>query len=150
MTTTTSIIPHLACRHGSEAVTFYEKAFGASPLAIHRTPDGRLMHAALSFGGHMVFVVDEFPEHGGKSPQTLGGTPVTIHMQVSDCDAVFQRAVEAGCLVKMPLEEMFWGDRYGLVEDPFGHQWSIATTVREVTHEEIEKVMADFPCPENT
>lgn len=97
----------------------------------------------------MVFVVDEFPEHGGKSPQALGGTPVTIHLQVTDCDAVFQCAVEAGCRVRMPLEDMFWGDRYGLVEDPFGHQWSIATTVRSVTPEEIEKAVAEFPCPEH-
>lgn len=149
MSTTTGVIPHLACRNANEAVTFYEKAFGASPTAIHRMPDGRLMHATLSFGGHMVFVVDEFPEHGGKSPQALGGTPVTIHLQVTECDAVFQRAVEAGCSVRMPLEDMFWGDRYGLVEDPFGHQWSIATTVRSVTPEEIEKAVAHIPCPEH-
>jgi uncharacterized glyoxalase superfamily protein PhnB len=102
------------------------------------------MHSALSFEGAMVFVCDEFPEHGGTSPQALGGSPVTIHLQVSDADAIFNQAVAAGCTVKMPLADMFWGDRYGCVSDPYGHQWSVGTTIREVPPEELKAIIASF------
>jgi PhnB protein len=139
-----TLTPHLAIRNASEALDFYQKAFGAELVGVHKIPDGRVMHSALSFGGPMVYVVDEFPEHGGKSPEALGGTPVTIHLQVADCDKVFQRAVDAGCTAIMPLQEMFWGDKYGLLKDPYGHQWSVATTVRQVSPEELDKVAASM------
>lgn len=136
-TTTTTLTPHLCCRNAIEAVAFYQKAFGAEPVGVQQVPDGRVLHAALDIDGAVVYLVDVFPEHGGRSPLELGGSPVTLHLQVPDCDAVFGRAVEAGCRVIMPLEDMFWGDRYGMVADPYGHQWSVATTVRQVSPEEI-------------
>lgn len=145
-TTTTTLIPHIACRNANEAIEFYQKAFGAEPMGVHRVPDGRVMHAALSVDGAIFFLTEEMPEYGCVSPLGLGNTPVTLHLQVSDCDAVFQRAVDAGCQVVMPLEDQFWGDRYGLVADPYGHKWSIATTVRQVSPEELEQAMANFPC----
>jgi uncharacterized glyoxalase superfamily protein PhnB len=144
MPTTTSVTPHLACRNAAEAYTFYQKAFGATPICLMPVPDGRVLHAALSFGGAPVYLTDEWPEHGGQSPQSLGGSPVTIHLQVPDCDAVFASAVAAGCTVAMPLEEMFWGDRYGIVSDPYGHKWSIATTVRTVSPEEMAQAALAF------
>ncbi len=139
---TTTVTPHLTCRNASEAVEFYRNAFGAEPVTVLRTPDGRVLHAALTMDGATFFLHDEFPEHGGHSPQALGGSPVVLHLQVADCDAVFERAVAAGCEVRMPLEEMFWGDRYGVIADPYGHNWSVATTVRQVTPEEMQQALA--------
>jgi PhnB protein len=139
-----SVIPHLSCRNATEAYEFYQKAFGATPMCLMAMPDGRALHGALDFNGAPVYLADEFPEHGGQSPQMLGGSPVTIHLQVSDCDAVFNKATDAGCTVLMPLEDMFWGDRYGIVSDPYGHKWSIATTVREVSPAEMDKAVAAF------
>ena len=141
---TTTLTPHICCRNASEAAEFYQKAFGAEVLRMQRTPDGRVLHGALSIDGAQFFIVDEFPEYGGKSPQSLGGSPMTLHLHVPDCDAVFNRAVEAGCEVRMPLEDQFWGDRYGIVADPYGHKWSIATTVRQVTPEEMQQAVSGF------
>jgi PhnB protein len=139
LTTKTTLRPHLVCRNANEAIEFYKMAFGAECACVIPHRDGRVMHAGLSIDGAEFFLVDEFPEHGGHSPLALGGTPVTIHLQVPDCDAFFQRAVDAGCEVRLPLQDMFWGDRYGIVSDPYGHQWSIATTVREVSMEELQQ-----------
>lgn len=144
-TTTTTLTPHISCRKASEAVEFYQKAFGAEPICVMNTPDGRVMHAALKFGSSMIYLVDEFPEHGGQSPQSLGGSPVTLHLQVADCDAVFAHAVESGCEVAMPLDNMFWGDRWGVLTDPFGHKWSVATTIKEMSPEEMQKAMLEAP-----
>ena len=138
------IIPHLTCRDAAEAVDFYCKAFGAEAMCVIKMPDGKLMHAALSLNGSMLFLCDECPEHGGLSPQAIGGSPVTLHLQVDDCDAAFGRAVAAGCEVAMPLENMFWGDRYGVLTDPYGHKWSVATKLREVSPEEIQQAIAGF------
>lgn len=138
----TTLIPYLVCRNASEAAAFYEKAFGANLVSIHRIPDGRVVNAALHINGAAFFLMDAFPEHGSPGPLELGGSPVTLHLQVPDCDAVFGRAVAAGCAVGMPLEDMFWGDRYGMVTDPFGHKWGIATTVRQVSPEEIDQALA--------
>ncbi|MBC8102031.1 MAG: hypothetical protein H7Z41_05525 [Cytophagales bacterium] len=113
--------------------------------AIYRS-DSRRVFATLVrlLGDFDLFLADEFPEHGGKSSRALGGSPVTLHLQVTDCDAVFQNAVTAGCQVVMPLKEMFWGDRYGLAADPYGHKWSIATTVRQVSPEEMGRQSLPF------
>lgn len=138
------VIPHLNARNAAEALEFYQKAFGAEIQAAHKVPDGRLMHGCLMFGGQMVFMADEFPEHGGSSPASLGGTPVTIHLHVDNADALFSRAVEAGCQVRMPLTDMFWGDRYGVVIDPYGHSWSIAHTIREVSPEELSQIIGSM------
>jgi PhnB protein len=138
------VAPHLVVDDAAAAVDFYVKAFGATELGRVPHPDGRLVHAALNLNGSMVMLNDDFPEHhDGKSstPTALGGTPVTIHLQVTDVEAAFARAVDAGATVVAPLEDQFWGDRYGIVRDPFGHQWSLGQPVREVSPEEIEKAM---------
>ena len=136
-----SLTPHLVCRDAAAAIDFYGRAFGAIELFRLPGPDGRLIHACVRIGDSQLFLVDEMPEHGAHSPQTLKGTPVTIHLQVEDADAAFARAMRAGAMVTMPLADMFWGDRYGQVVDPFGHHWSIATHLREVSHEEMVAAM---------
>ena len=135
----TTLTPHLACRDAAGAIEFYKRAFGATEAYVIRCPDGGIMHAALSIGGATVFLCEECPEFGNRSPQGLGGTPVTLHLQVADCDAVFARAIAAGCAPQMPPQDMFWGDRYGVLVDPYGHRWSVATTVRQVTPEEMQR-----------
>jgi PhnB protein len=136
------IIPHLVVRDAATAIEFYKKAFGAEEVMRLPAPDGRVLHAALAIGGTHVFLADDFPEWcGGKSrhPTALGGTPVTLHQYVNDVDAAIRRAQSAGATVKMPADDMFWGDRYGVIEDPFGHQWSLATHTRDVTPEEMSR-----------
>lgn len=138
-----TLTPHISCRNANEAVDFYQKAFGAElHMKMNVPDDGRVMHADLSIDGAHFFVVDEFPEQGGKSPEALGGSPVMLSLNVPDCDAVFAKAVEAGCKVQMPLEDMFWGDRWGLIADPYGHLWSISTTKKVLSEEEIQQAMA--------
>jgi PhnB protein len=132
-----TVTPHLVCAGASDAIEYYKKAFGAIELARMPGPDGRLMHAMVKIGDSPVMLVDEFPEWGGKGPKALGGTPVTLHLQVTDADAVFKSAVDAGATVKMPIADMFWGDRYGIVIDPFGHSWSIATHIKDMSPEEM-------------
>ncbi|MFO0945149.1 MAG: VOC family protein [Planctomycetota bacterium] len=141
------VIPHLVCSPCAEAIKFYEKAFGAKEVGCVTSPDGqRIMHAEIQIGESVLFLVDDFPEYcGGKSqtPLALGGTPVTIHRYVENCDAAIDRAVKAGATIQMPPGDMFWGDRYGVVVDPYGHSWSIATHVKDLTPEEMEKGMAE-------
>lgn len=139
-----AVSPHLVVDDAAAAIDFYVKAFGATELGRVPGPDGRLVHAALTINGATVMLNDDFPEYNdGKSqtPTALGGSPVTIHLTVTDVEAKFARAVEAGAEVVMPLEDQFWGDRYGLVRDPFGHQWSLGQPVREVSPEEIAEAM---------
>jgi PhnB protein len=132
-----SITPHLICAGASDAIEFYKKAFGAEEMMRLPGPNGRLMHGSVRIGDSMVMLVDEVPEWGTLGPKALKGSPVTIHLMVDDVDAIFAQAVAAGATVKMPVADMFWGDRYGLVVDPFGHVWSIATHMRDLTPEEI-------------
>ena len=136
-----TITPHLVVDGAAKAIEFYRKAFGAEEISRMPAPDGeKLMHAELKIGDSILMLADDFPEWCGgqsRSPKALGNTPVTMHLYVRDCDAVFNRAVEAGCEVKMPLMDMFWGDRYGNVTDPFGHMWSIATHVQDLTPEQM-------------
>jgi PhnB protein len=139
------ITPHLVCRNASQAIEFYQKAFGAQPMMVNKLPDGKVMHACLAFGEATVFVCDEFEKQcGSQSPQSLGGTPIVIHLEVDDCDKWFERAIAAGCTVTMPLQDQFWGDRYGAVADPYGHRWSIATHIRDVSPEEMERIAKQF------
>ncbi|HEV3021073.1 MAG TPA: VOC family protein [Pirellulales bacterium] len=138
------LIPHLVCSPCSEAIAFYKKAFGAEEVARMPSPDGRIMHAQIRIGKSFVFLVDDFPEYcGGKSSAatSLGGTPVTIHQYVTDCDAAMKRAQDAGATVLMGPHDMFWGDRYGQVQDPYGHKWSIATHVKDLTPQEMQAGM---------
>jgi PhnB protein len=142
-----NLIPHLVCSPCSEAIEFYKKAFGAEEVRRAPGPDGkRIMHASIRIGKSYVFLVDDFPEFcGGKSstPTALKGTPVTIHHYVESCDAAIERAQRAGATVKMPAADMFWGDRYGVVTDPYGHQWSFATHKRDVSPEEMQNAMKE-------
>ncbi|KWX24607.1 MULTISPECIES: VOC family protein [Mycolicibacterium] len=141
---TPAVSPHLVVDDAAAAIDFYVKAFDATELGRVPGPDGKLIHAAVNINGSTVMLNDDFPEFSeGKSstPKALGGTPVTIHLTVTDVDAKFARAVEAGAEVVHPLEDQFWGDRYGVVRDPFGHQWSLGQPVREVSMEEIEEAM---------
>ncbi len=139
------LIPHLVCDPCSDAIAFYEKAFGAKETFRLPAEDGkRIMHAEMKIGDASIYLVDDFPEYcDGKSqsPKTLGGSSVTIHRQVPDCDAAMAQAESAGATVRMPATDMFWGDRYGCVVDPFGHTWSFATPQRTVSREELEEAV---------
>ncbi|HEV3236327.1 MAG TPA: VOC family protein [Gemmataceae bacterium] len=140
-----NLIPHLVCDPCNEAIDFYKKAFGAEEICRIPVPDGRkIMHAAIRIGKSVVFLVDDFPEHcGGKSssPTALKGTPVTLHHYVENCDAAIKRAQDAGAKVEMPAADMFWGDRYGVVTDPFGHKWSFATHIKDLSSVEMQAAM---------
>ena len=136
-----TITPHLVCDGAAQAIDFYVKAFGAVELSRLPGPGGKLMHAMVRIGDSMLMLVDEFPEMGAKGPKALDGSPVTIHLYVEDVDAAFARAVAAGATVRMPLADMFWGDRYGQVQDPFGHLWSMATHQRDMTPEQMAAEM---------
>lgn len=134
-----TVTPHLVCAGAAEAIAFYKNAFDAVELMRLPGPQGKLMHAMIRIGDSAVMLVDEFPECGALGPRSLKGSPVTLHLYVDDVDVVVRRAVDAGAKVTMPIEDMFWGDRYGQLEDPFGHRWSVATHVRDVTPEEIQQ-----------
>jgi PhnB protein len=141
------LIPHLVCDPCADAIEFYKKAFGAEEVDRVPAPDGRrIVHAALRIGSSFVFLADDFPEFSGgqaSSPKALKGTPVTIHRYVEDCDGAIKRAAAAGATVVMPAEDMFWGDRYGVVSDPFGHKWSLATHVKDLTATEVRAAMKE-------
>jgi PhnB protein len=140
-----SAIPYLVISNAAKAIDFYRKAFGAEELFRMPAPDGsRLMHATIKIGDAPVMMSDEFPEYGGnRGPDIVGGTTVSIHLNVPDVDKAFAKAVEAGANVIMPLADMFWGDRYGKVRDPFGHEWSLATHKRDVSPAEMQKAMKE-------
>jgi PhnB protein len=136
-----TVTPHLVCAGAAEAIEFYQKAFGATELSRVPGENGKLMHASVRIGDSVVMLNEEMPEWGAFGPKSLKGSAVTIHLYVENADAVFEQAVAAGAKVTMPIDDMFWGDRYGKVEDPFGHQWSIGTHVRDVSPEEMQKAM---------
>jgi PhnB protein len=141
-----AITPHLVIKGAAEAIDFYKRAFGAEELCRmpFPNPDGttKLGHAELQIGDSKLFLADEFPDYGSVGPS--GNSPVTIHLYVTDADSTFERAVEAGATVSMPMADMFWGDRYGKVIDPFGHHWSIAEHVEDLTPEQMQEKMAAF------
>jgi PhnB protein len=134
-----TVTPHLVIKGASEAIEFYKKAFGAAEISRLPGPDGKLMHGALKIGDSIVFLVDENPQWGSNSPLSLGGTPITLHLYVEDVDVAFSQAVGAGASVKMAPADMFWGDRYGVITDPFGHSWSLATRKQDLTREQVAK-----------
>ncbi len=137
------VTPHMVVDGAAEAIAFYERAFGAEEVRRMPAPDGqRLLHAEFMINGNRVMMTDAFPEFASQSPRTLGGTPVTLHLFVEDVDAVFERAVAAGCTETMPVSDMFWGDRYGRLTDPHGHSWSIATRVANPSEEEMMAAVA--------
>ena len=136
-----TVTPHIVCAGAANAIEFYKKAFGATEMMRMPGADGRLMHGCVKIGDSMVFLVDEMPEWGALGPKARKGTSVTIHLQVEDVDAVVKQAVDAGATVVMPVADMFWGDRYGQVEDPFGHRWSVATHIRDMTPDQMREEM---------
>ena len=134
-----TVTPHLVCAGAAKAIEFYKKAFNAVELGKVPEPGGKLLHALIRIGDSPVMLVDEFPDHHSLGPKSLKGSPVTIHLYVQDVEAVFNQAVAAGATVTMPVADMLWGDRYGLLEDPFGHHWSIATHIRDVNPNELQE-----------
>jgi PhnB protein len=135
-----SITPHLAVRGADAAIAFYRNAFGADELYRNASADGAVViHAELLLGDARFFVNDELPEQGVRSPLTVGGASVTLHLYVEDVDALFARATAAGARVMLAPADRFWGDRYGILEDPFGHRWSIATMLEDLPPEEIQR-----------
>ena len=136
-----TVTPHLICADAAAALEFYKKAFGAVELSRVPGAEGKLMHASVRIGDSVVMLNDEMPEWGSLGPKALKGSPVTIHLYVENADAAFAQAVAAGATVTMALDDMFWGDRYGKLEDPFGHHWSIGTHIRDVSPEEMQAAM---------
>ncbi|MFN0299437.1 MAG: VOC family protein [Burkholderiales bacterium] len=136
-----SVTPHLICAGAADAIEFYKKAFHAVEVMRLPGPNGRLMHAAIRIGDSTVMLVDEMPEWGALGPKSLKGSPVTLHLFVEDVDSFVARAVAMGAKVTMPVADQFWGDRYGKIEDPFGHSWSVATQKRKVSLEEMQQAM---------
>ncbi|MEQ1576374.1 MAG: VOC family protein [Hyphomicrobium sp.] len=141
---TRTVTPHLVCAGAADAIEFYKTAFGAVEMMRLPGPGGKLMHACIRIGDSPVFLVDEYPAHGSAGPLVLKGSPVTLHLSVEDADAFVARAVAAGAKVTMPLADMFWGDRYGQIVDPFGHCWSVATHLRDMTVEEIQDAVKNM------
>ena len=137
-----SLTPHLVCAGAADAIDFYKRAFNAVEQARLPGPGGKLMHAADRIGDSTLMLVDENPECGMLGPKALKGSPVTIHLYVEDVDATVAQAVAAGAKVTIPVADMFWGDRYGHIEDPFGHHWSVATHKQDLSPEEIQQAMA--------
>ncbi|HPG88313.1 MAG TPA: VOC family protein [Hyphomicrobium sp.] len=136
-----TVMPHLVCAGAADAIAFYEKAFGAKETFRLDGADGKVMHACIVIGNAPIFLVDEYPEWDSLGPLARKGTSVTLHLTVSDADAAAAKAVAAGATLTMPVADMFWGDRYGIVTDPFGHRWSIAHKIKTMTPEEIAAAM---------
>jgi PhnB protein len=133
------ITPYLFVDDAQAAIGFYSSVFGVTERMRMPGPDGKIGHAELQLGDSLLMVADEFPEMGGRSPRTVGGSPVIVSVYVDDVDAVFERAAQAGATVVRPVETQFYGDRAGQFEDPFGHQWSVATHVEDVPPDELER-----------
>ena len=145
---TPTLTPHIVCAGAADAIDFYKRAFGAEELMRVPGEDGKLMHAAVSIDGAMLMLVDENREWGIQSPLSLGGSPVTLHLSVPDADAAIARAEAAGATVVMAAHDAFWGDRYGLVKDPFGHSWSVAHPLRDtvMSEDELRAAARDAMC----
>jgi PhnB protein len=134
-----SVVPHLIVKGASVAIDFYKRAFGAAEVMRMPMPDGGVAHAELKIGNGHVFLCDEFPDMGARSPAAYGGTPVTVLLYVEDVDQTLAAAAAAGAQVKMLAADMFWGDRFAKITDPFGHEWSLATHIEDVSPEECAR-----------
>lgn len=140
-----TVTPYLNIKNAAKAIEFYKQAFGGEEICRMNAPDGsRIMHAAMKIGNSIIFIADEYPEMGCKSPETLGGNSGSLHLYVEKVDEAFQRAIKAGGKEIMPPTDMFWGDRFSKLADPFGHQWSIATHVEDLSEEEQAKRAKEF------
>ena len=133
-----TITPNLVINGASQALEFYKKAFGAKELDKSPLPDGKLMHASIKIGDSVIMMADEFPGGGMKSPSSAGTTTVTLHIYTTNVDKLWRRALDAGAKIVMPLENQFWGERYGQLLDPFGHQWSMSQRIN-MTRKEMEE-----------
>jgi PhnB protein len=144
-----TVTPYLTVKNASKAIDYYKNVFGAKERLRMNAPDGRVGHAELEIGDSVIMLSDEYPDMGGRSPETLGGTPVAIMLYVPKVDDVFNRAVQAGGKSVRPVENQFYGDRSGTLEDPFGHKWHISTHVEDVAPDELQrradKAMAATP-----
>jgi PhnB protein len=134
-----SLTPYLVVNEASRAIEFYKQAFGAKETVRMGGPGGKVGHAEMKIGDSMIMLSDEMPGSGNRSPQSLGGSPVSIFMYVESVDSVFDQAVKAGAKADMPPQDMFWGDRFGKLTDPFGHAWAVATHIEDVAPQEMEK-----------
>jgi PhnB protein len=134
-----TVTPYLVVHDAAGAIDFYKQAFGAEELFRLEGPPGKIGHAEIKIGDSIIMLADEMESGNCRSPQSLGGTPVNILLYVKDVDQIFNQAVSAGAKVDMPLEDMFWGDRYGQVTDPFGHSWALATHKEDIPSEELQK-----------
>jgi PhnB protein len=135
-----SVTPYLVVNDASAAIDFYKRAFDAKENYRLQGPDGKsILNAELMIGDSMVLLSDEFPHGGCRSPKSIGGSAVTLHIYTEDVDKVFNQAIAAGATIVMPIMDMFWGDRYGQLQDPFGHVWSIAMHKQDLSQEEIQK-----------
>ena len=140
-----TVSAYMVVRNAAEALEFYNKAFGAETVSRMPGPDGKsTMHAEMRIGDSMVMLTEENLQWGTKSPLTLGGCGVTLHIYVADADALFKRALAAGCKERFPIMDAFWGDRYGKLTDPYGHEWGIATHKEDLTHEQCAKRAAEY------
>jgi PhnB protein len=139
------LAPHLTIAGASRAISFYERAFGARPGYVQKMPDERVMHADLVLpNGGVFFLNDDFPEHGPSRAPGTAPSPVTIHLELNDVDAVWQQALAAGATVEMPLADQFWGARYGVLRDPFGHRWSLGTQLKHPSRQELDNAAKSF------
>jgi PhnB protein len=134
-----TVTPYLAINNAAKALDFYQRAFGAVESYKLMMPDGRVGHAEIRLGDSLIMLADEFPEYGGKAPDTLGGSPVSLHLYVEDVDAFVKKAVAAGAKERKPVADHFYGDRSGQLEDPFGHLWWVATHREDVAPAEMQK-----------
>jgi PhnB protein len=132
-----SITPHIVVQGAERAAAFYRDAFGAEEISRIPTPDGRLMSVQLRIGDGLLHLADEFPEMGVLAPPSIGGTPVVLALDVLDAQAVFAQAIAAGAEVRQPLQDMFWGDLHGQLDDPFGHRWNVSQHLRDVPHDVV-------------
>jgi len=137
-----SLAPYLCIRGAGKAIDFYTRAFGAKELFRFPGPDGRISHAELQIGDSVLMLADENPAQGTRSPEAYHGTPASVFLYLADVDSVFKKAAAAGAKIVTPPEDMFWGDRYGKLTDPFGHEWGIATHIEDVSPEEMAGRMA--------
>ncbi len=141
------VFAQVRVRRAAQAIEFYQCAFGAKELFRLTEPSGRIGHVELDFDGHVIMFSDEYPEYGLVGPEALGGTSITIHLHVDDCDALIARAVCAGAVLVRPVEDAFYGERSGTVRDPFGHEWNIGHAIEQLTPEEMQRRYTELMSP---
>lgn len=139
-----TITPYLIVDGAEAAIELYRKALGAEVLRVHKMPDGKVINAQMQIGNSIIMLNDEWPDYGALGPKKIGGTAVTIHLYVEDVDKLWQQAIDAGFVPSMPLGNQSWGDRYGSLTDPYGHSWSMATHIEDVSPEELARRMAEM------